>query len=86
MEKRKLLTKDNAKEWFEKFGNPEKGLTFENIFDDMELTGDTWTYKVCENIMFIKLNVRYYDTFGCTPCYEEMEQFMILPQVDMNIR
>jgi hypothetical protein len=87
METRKLLTEDGTREWFERFGDPEKGLTFENVFGDMNLTtGDTWAYKVCENILFVKINVRYFDTFGCTACYEEMDQYMILPQVDMNLR
>lgn len=88
MEIRKILTKSSAREWFANFGNPEKGLTFEKIFGNMDLSADdTWTYKVQENIMFIKIKVRYFDTFGCTPCYDNLEQFMILPQVvDKNIK
>ena len=86
MEKRKLLTKEAAREWFSNFGDPEKGLTFDEIFGNMDLSDDTWTYKVKENTMFIKIKVRYFDTFGCTACYDNLEQFMILHQVDMNIR
>ena len=83
---RKILTESEVKEWFENFGDPEKGLTYENIFEDMKLkNNDTWVYKVYVNILFVKMRITYYDTFSCTPCSDNMERFMIMPQVDMNL-
>lgn len=86
MEKRKILCKPEVEEWFEKFGDPKKGLTFDRIFGDMDLqNNDTWTYKVQANIMFIMMKVEYWDTFGYTPCNDNMIRYLIVPQVDMNL-
>jgi len=82
---RKILTENEVREWFENFGDPEKGLTFDNIFGDMELKNNTWLFKAHMNILFVKIRVEYYDTFGCTPCSDNMERFMIMPQIDMNL-
>lgn len=86
METRKILCKQEIEEWFVKNGDPEKGLTFDSIFGDMDLqNNDTWTYKVHTNILFVKMRVEYWDTFGCTPCHDDMIRYLIMPQVNMNL-
>ena len=37
MEKRKILTEDQARDWFKMFGQ-ELGQTFDEVFGDMDLS------------------------------------------------
>ena len=73
MEKRKILTEDQARDWFKMFGQ-ELHQTFDEIYGDMDLSKNSQTaaMKSVGNTLFIKIkNV----SVG----------YLIIPQLDMYL-
>jgi hypothetical protein len=60
MEKRKILTESQARDWFKMFGQ-ELGQTFDDVFGDMDLSknSSTCTMKSVNNTLFIKIKMTY---------------------------